>query len=116
MRAAVLDHAYRAVARARHHHRRRTDMRADEVAGVGNLGFERDIVPGGPVEDALDLALIDGLVGIDPVRNFGQVAGPDILPVEQHGAVARAAPGSIGAHAITAHTGLRGACAARFWM
>jgi hypothetical protein len=43
------------------------------------------------VEDALDLAPVDALIGIDPVGNFRQVAGPDMLPVEQHHIVAAAA-------------------------
>src|SRR5713226_3073412 len=118
MSAAVLDHADRAVFRARDNHRRRTDIRADEIAGIRNFGLERDVVPGGPMENALDLAPVDVLVGIDPVRNCRQVAGPNILLVEPQSVAARAGPGTIAVHAITvhaiaAHAGLRDADATR---
>ena len=68
------------------------------------------------MKDALDLAPIDALVGVDPVGNFGQVAGPDILPVEQHGVIPYANPGTaqaVTARAIAAHADLRGAVATR---
>src|SRR6185437_8142121 len=56
MGAAVLDDAHRAVAVARDDDRGRPDEGALEVAGVRDLRLERDEVPGGSMEDALDLA------------------------------------------------------------
>ncbi len=107
MHAAVLDHADRAVLRAHNHDRRRTDIRADEVAGIGNFRLERDVVPGRTMENALDLAPVDALVGVDPVRDLGEVAGPDILPVEQHRSVACAAGSNVAVPARLAHAGVR---------
>ena len=109
MGAAVLDHADRAVLRARDDDWRRTNVRADEVAGIGNLGFERDVVPRWAVKNAFDLTLIDGLVRIDPVGNFGEVARPNILLLEENRFVGSVF-GSIAARAI-AHAALHGACA-----
>ena len=81
VRAAVLEHVDRAVLGARHHDRRRAHIRADEVAGIRHLGFERHVVPGAAVEDPFHLALVDVLVGVDPVGNDGEiVAGPHVLP------------------------------------
>src|SRR5262249_6301517 len=43
------------------------------------LGLERHVVPGRSVEDALDLARVDRLVGVDPVGDDGEViAGPHV--------------------------------------
>ena len=119
MHAAILDHGDRAVRRARHDHRRRTDIGADEIARIWDLGLERDIVPGRTVENALDLALVDGLVGVDPVRNLREVAGPDILLVEQD-TRARAAPAIASrepaACNVAVHAGLHRAKVARHSM
>ena len=80
VRAAVLERMDRAVRGARHHDRGRPDIGADEIAGVRNLRLERDIVPGRAVEDALDFALVNRLVGIDPVGNDGEVVvRPDVI-------------------------------------
>ncbi len=80
MGAAVLEHVDRAVVAARHHDRRRSNIGADEVAGIRHLGFERHVVPGAAVKDAFDLALVDELVGVDPVRNDAEiVVGPHIV-------------------------------------
>src|SRR5437763_4628024 len=70
MRAAILHDADGAILRARHNHGRGPDVGADEVARIGNFRLERDVVPGGPVKNALDLARIYRLVGVDPVRNL----------------------------------------------
>jgi hypothetical protein len=61
------------------------------VAGARDLGFERDVVPGRPVKNALHLACVDCLVGVDPVRNLRQVARPHVLALEQH----RVAPAGV---------------------
>src|SRR5262249_5742880 len=47
--------------------RRRADVGADEVTGLGHFAFQRDVVPGAAVENPLDLALIDRLIGVDPI-------------------------------------------------
>ena len=59
VRAAVLEHIDRAVLLARDHDRRRPDVRTDEIAGLRDLGFQRDVIPGAAVEYSLDLALVD---------------------------------------------------------
>ena len=69
MRAAVLEGVDRAVLVAREHDRRRPDVRAAEVARLRDLGLEADVVPRRAVEDAVDLALVDLLAGIDPGRD-----------------------------------------------
>ena len=73
VRAAVLEHVDRAVLGACHDDRRRADIGADEVAGFRHFRLERNVVPGAAVKDSLDLALVDTLVGINPIGNFGQV-------------------------------------------
>src|SRR6185436_16738348 len=56
-----------------------TDIRTDIVPRIRHFGFEGDVVPRAAVEDLLDLAFIDGLIGIDPVGNARQALGwPDI--------------------------------------
>ena len=88
MGAAVFEHVDRAVLRARHHDRRRPDIGADEIAGIRHLGFERHVVPGVAVEDAFDLALVDELVGVDPIRNDAEiVAGPHIVADKRRAAI-----------------------------
>jgi len=69
--AAVLNRGYAAVLRAHNDDRGRTHIGSYEVAAIRDFRLERDVIPGRPMEDALDLALIDGLVGIDPVRDLG---------------------------------------------
>src|SRR5262249_57392811 len=70
---------------------------------------ERDVVPRWPVKNALDLTRIDGLIGIDPVGNFREVAGPNILLVEEDRFVSDVFS-SLAARAV-AHAALQGACA-----
>src|SRR5262249_48232905 len=48
-------------------HGRWTDIGADEVAGLWHFAFQGDVVPGTAVKNLLDLALIDRLVGVDPI-------------------------------------------------
>jgi hypothetical protein len=42
------------------------------------------------VKNALDLAPIDVLVRVNPIGDFSEVAGPDILPIEKNGIFDRA--------------------------
>jgi hypothetical protein len=79
--AAILDHVDRAVLGPRHHDRRRAHIRADEIAGVRHLGFERHVIPRAAVEDLFHFALVNVLVGVDPIGDDGEiVAGPHVLP------------------------------------
>ena len=79
MRTAVLDDIDRAVVRAHDDHRRRPDIGADEVAGLGHFAFQSDVVPGAAVKNLLDLALIDRLIGVDPIRDAGETfCRPDV--------------------------------------
>jgi hypothetical protein len=70
-----VDHV--AIGIAHDDHRALADHRADEVARLRQLGFERDITPVAAVEQALEFALIDGRVGVGPERNLvSPRAGP----------------------------------------
>src|SRR5579872_7371832 len=80
MHAAVLEHADRAVLAAGHDDRRRSHVGANEIPGIRHFGFERHIVPCASVENAFDLALVDFLIRVDPVRDDRQIViGPDIV-------------------------------------
>src|SRR5204862_684631 len=69
MRATVEKAVDGAVLAAHHQHRLFADPGALPVAGIRNFTFEREIAPGRSVEDALELAPVDVLVGVDPVGN-----------------------------------------------
>ena len=56
------------------------DHRADEVACVGQLGFERDITPVAAVEQALEFALVQVGVGVGPE---GDAAGAAVVPAHE---------------------------------
>ena len=82
--AAVLHHVNRAVLGAAHDHRHRADIRAPEIARIGDLGLESDEIPCRALEDALDLGLVDLVRGVDPVRNVRQpFLGPDVFVAER---------------------------------
>src|SRR6202012_5188073 len=72
MRAAVLEYMDGAVFGARDDDRCRSDVRALEVAAIGDFRFERNEVPGMSMENPLDLAGIDLFTGVDPVGNGTQ--------------------------------------------
>ena len=73
--ATILDHVDRAVLVARDDHGVGPTLERMKSPGVGDLGFQRDVIPGAAVEDALDLALVDGFVGVDPVGHALQALG-----------------------------------------
>src|ERR1700739_4590977 len=90
MRAAVLVDVDRSVIGPRDDDRSRPDIRADEIAGLLDLGLQPDVIPGRAVEDALDLALIDELVGIAPIRDDTEIViRPDVVPAHCGSAVVR---------------------------
>ena len=72
MRAAVLEAVDRAVGPAHRDHRHDADMVGAIVALVGDVRFQADEVPGRGLEQALHLALVVGLVLVDPVGHAGQ--------------------------------------------
>src|SRR5262249_13953983 len=71
MRAAVLEGIELAVRIPGDDDRGVADKGSDEVAGVLYLDRQAEIVPGGPLEDALLLGAVDVLVLKDPVRHAG---------------------------------------------
>src|SRR4029079_374445 len=84
MRAAVFDNGYGAILGARHDHGRGPHIRSDEVARIGELRLKGHVGPGRPLKNTLYLARINRFVGVDPIWNFGEVAGPHILPFKQY--------------------------------
>ena len=46
------------------------------VAGLRQLGLQRDVVPRVAAEDARLLARVDPRIGIDPIRNLGGIVAP----------------------------------------
>ena len=64
--ATVDEHVGRAVLAARDHHRLVADVGANEIAGVRNLGAQRDIVPVRAAENLGLLLLIDIGIAINP--------------------------------------------------
>src|SRR5262249_16896182 len=77
VRAAIHESGERAVLRARDHHGAIADKCGLEVAGPGDLGFERHVIPRGSLEDAAVLAVVNFRVGVDPV---GDAADAFIRP------------------------------------
>ena len=79
MRTAILEDMDRTVFGARDHDWSRTNVGANEIAGLRQFAFQRDIVPGAAVKNPLDLALVDDLIGVDPVRDAREALGwPDV--------------------------------------
>jgi hypothetical protein len=76
--AAVHQHVELAVGIAGDDDRRVADERGLVVAGLGQLGGQRHVVPGSAAEDALLFELVDGRVLVDAVRHTGvALLGPD---------------------------------------
>ena len=77
MGAAVLEAVDRAVGVAHHDDRHLADLVGAVVALVRDVGLEADEVPGRGLEDLPHLALVVGLVLVDPVGHAGErVLGP----------------------------------------
>jgi hypothetical protein len=82
MGAYVFHNAHLAALVAQQNHRALADGGALEVAGVGNFGFQADITPVRPVEEAFQLALVQRGVGVDAEGNtVGTVALPGRVDV-----------------------------------
>ncbi|MCY1544317.1 hypothetical protein D9M68_801920 [compost metagenome] len=94
VRADVLHHVDLAVGGARHDDRAFADRAALEVARVGDLGFQADVTPVALVEEALQLALVALLVGVDGERD---AAGAAQLPLQG----IRAGEGGLGGHGMS---------------
>ena len=67
VRTAVEEPAYDAVLAAHHENGLLADPRALPVAGLRDLAFEGEVIPGRARENALELAPINVFVGVDPV-------------------------------------------------
>src|SRR5689334_20221230 len=77
MGAAVLERVHRPVLVARDDDRHFAEARAAISVGAGQLRFQAQEIPGGAAEDALLLARVEFLVGIDPVGHPREaLAGP----------------------------------------
>src|SRR6185436_12691261 len=112
--ATVLEHVDRAILGSCDDNRSRSHVRADEIAGVGQLGFERHVVPGAAVEYSFHLTVIDVPIGIDPVRDAREVVPrPHILSREEDAVIARvasairASPGPLAIGRLGRHAGWR---------
>ena len=69
MRAAVLERVQRSVLVAGHHDRHGPEVGAAIAVGAGQLGLEAKEIPGRPAKDPRLLLLVEGAVGIDPIRH-----------------------------------------------
>jgi hypothetical protein len=67
--AAILEHMDGTVFGAGHNHRRRAHVRTFIVPAVGNLGLERDEIPGRALKNPFYLAGVYIITCIDPVRD-----------------------------------------------
>jgi len=76
MGAAILEGMDAAVLIPRNDDRNAADIRADIITRPRQFRFKRDIVPGRTQKDPLVLALVNPLVGVDPVRDFRRIVRP----------------------------------------
>src|SRR5215471_1426151 len=80
MRTAVFEYIDRTVVGANDHDGRWADVRTDEVAGLRYFAFQSDVIPGATMENLLDLALVDCLIGVDPIGDAREsFSGPDVM-------------------------------------
>ena len=83
MRTAILEHIDRAVGRAHDDHGRWTDIGTDEVSGIGDFAFQGHIVPGAPVKNLFDFALVDSLIRVHPVGDAREALRRPHVPFHQ---------------------------------
>ena len=83
MRTAILEHIDRAVGRAHDDHGRWTDIGTDEVSGIGDFAFQGHIVPGAPVKNLFDFALVDSLIRVHPVGDARESLRRPHVPFHQ---------------------------------
>ena len=76
MGAAVLENVQPAIHVASHYHRIRADIGPHVIAWFRYFAFEPDVIPVAAKKNLLDFALIDVLIGVDPVRYARFVSRP----------------------------------------
>src|SRR6185503_8248517 len=84
MRTAVLEHVEESIAIANQDDRSLADRGPLERARVGYLDLEPDVAPVRAVEDALQLALVDGGIGVNARRD---PARTELVPDRSRGRI-----------------------------
>src|SRR5262249_9100334 len=80
---AILEDIDGPVIRPHHDHGRWADIGTDEVTGLGHFAFQRDVVPGAPMKNLFDLALVDRGIGVDPIGDAREPLGRPNVTLRQ---------------------------------